>query len=49
MSTFSAHADSEKPPCDKTEPFCFNDVEKKNGRDQAGGKADTKRRKTQRR
>lgn len=47
MSTFSAHADSEKPFCDKLNRFVFNDVEKKNGRDRAGGKADTKQTKIQ--
>lgn len=44
MSTSSAHADSEKPFLWQTEPLRFNNVEK-NGRDQAEGKAETKRQK----
>ncbi len=49
MSTSSAHADSEKAFLWQIEPFCFDNVEKKNGRDRAGGKAETKKTKIQRR
>lgn len=49
MSTSSAHADSEKGYLRQIEPLCLNNIEKKNGRDQAGGKAETKWQKIQRR
>lgn len=42
MSTSSAHADSEKGYLRQIESLCLNNIEKKNGRDQAGGKAETK-------
>lgn len=44
MSTSSAHADSEEAFfLWQIEPLGFNNIEKKNGRDRAGGKAETKR------
>lgn len=41
----SVHADIEKASLWQIEPLCVNNVEKKNGRDRAGGKADSAGRK----
>lgn len=38
----SAHADSEKGYLRQIEPSCYKSTDKKDGRDQAGGKAETK-------